>query len=425
LAFFNSIWLKIFLCLLIIAIVLNESFINVNKDFTIFIEASKLVFEGKNCYNIWLHSGTAGLKYYYSPLFAVILFPLKDLPQGVANFGWLSFNLFLILRIFRLVVSLLEIRKEPTLNIQYFILFLLLVSFRFIFDCFSLGQMTFILVWATLESLRLINQNKKIRGSFLLALVINIKLLPIAVLAYYFYKGELKAAFLTTIFWVAFLIVPSFFIGFNFNNLLLAEWFESIFNASTNSLTEDYGRQSLSSFVPALFMETPIQFGIKRNLLNLSSSQVTILLSLLRMLIIIMTLLIIGNPFNNAIDSKKTYYEISLICALTPLFFPHQGNYSFLYLLPAYAYCIFVIMKETSNKMETVGRINYCISFGFIILSFTLGTLTTSGILGRKLANISEYLCCITISTLSLLISMILLRPKKSNNFFNSESLHP
>ena len=56
-----------------------------NKDFDIFIGASKYIEEGKSCYGVWFHSGDSGLKYYYSPLFGLIMYPFSCLPQLVYN----------------------------------------------------------------------------------------------------------------------------------------------------------------------------------------------------------------------------------------------------------------------------------------------------------------------------------------------------
>lgn len=423
--FFNSIVAKLIIALLVLFVLINQSFFNLNKDFTVFVKASALVFEGKSCYDVWIHSGSSGLKYYYSPLFAILLAPIKDLPQGVGNFIWLSLNLMLFIRLLKLVDYFLNIKPQTDSKKTLFFLLLIVSSSRFIFDCLSQGQMTFILVWGTIESVALIHKRQLVKGSLLLALVINFKILPIAILAYLVYKRETKASLLTIIFSFVFLLAPALVIGFDFNLQLLQDWYKSITSTNNNSLMEDYGRQSLSSFLPALLMETPQQFGIKRNLFSLHIQDVDLILNSARIFLLIACALLFGKPFKPNNNKLTIFYEISFICALTPIFFPHQGKYSFLYLLPANAYCLSILLNRNEFYKINSQTLKLQLSIGFLIASFILGILTTDGIVGRKIADLCEYLCCITLSTFALLIATLLLKPSKSYFILQSTKHSP
>ena len=129
-----------------------------------------------------------------------------------------------------------------------------------------------------------------------------------------------------------FLFIPGVFIGFDFNNELLKAWLGSISSVNANSIMDDYGRQSLSSLVPAFFADTPIQFGFKRNLVSLSPDAIQVILQGFRALILLLLLFLFSKPFHKVVNKRIIFYELSLICAVTPLFFPHQGKYSFFYL---------------------------------------------------------------------------------------------
>jgi hypothetical protein len=65
--------------IILIFFVVFESVVNANKDFDIFIAASKFMFDGKTCYNVWFNSAGNGLKYFYSPLFGILIYPLTFL----------------------------------------------------------------------------------------------------------------------------------------------------------------------------------------------------------------------------------------------------------------------------------------------------------------------------------------------------------
>lgn len=420
--FLNSVYFKVVAFLFIGYIFYLECVVNHNKDFDVFVSASRLIFKGETCYDVWIHVGTSGLKYFYSPLFAVLLFPFKDMPQVAYNIIWLSINLVLIYRIFKLIPVFINLKKFNQKQRDLFYILTLLASARFLYDALSLGQMSFVLVWGSLEAVRLIRDGKLVSGAAILALIINIKLIPVAILAYLFYTKELKAVIYTLLFFLLYLFLPVIFIGNQFNTELLLQWLGSITSTTSNSIMDDYGRQSLSSFVPAMFMNTPLQFNFKRNLFDLSPPAVNLILNLSRLLLLALLVFLFGKPFRKTIPKKELFYHLALICLVTPLFFPHQGKYSFFYLLPAQAYCIYALiqLKQVRSKLK-YGQY-YKITFVFFLLSFILLTLTTDGLIGRRLSDLCEYFQLITIGTFSLLLALIGLKPK-ANKLTRFQSL--
>lgn len=396
-----------------------ESVLRNNKDFDIFISASRLIFEGKTCYEVWLKSGTSGLKYFYSPLFAVLLFPLKNLPQLAYNFIWIAFNLAVIYRSFYLLSYFLPLKHITTKQKKAFFILSVLCSARYILDNLDLGQMTFLLVWASLEASKLIFQKRIIAASSLLALIINFKLIPLAILPYLLYKREFKAFGLTVLFFSLYLFLPALVLGYEFNLQLLQSWLSSLTLTESRSIYEDLGRPSLSSLVPSLVMETPIEFSLKRNFLNLDSSTTMLVLNTVRVLLLMLLASLFGKPFQKTSSRKTLFYDISLIFIATPLVFPHQGKYSFFYLMPAYAYCIYSLFKLYSLKQHpTYKRINQLVLV-FVSLSFLGVTLTTDGLIGRRLSDFSEYIHTITYGAFFLLTAMVFLKPKKITTLQN------
>lgn len=412
--FVSSIYFKIILGAALLFLLYNESFVNKNKDLDVFVSASKYISEGKSCYEVWFKSGTAGLKYFYSPLFAVVLTPLAHLPQGVCNLIWLLLNLLVIVRIIKLLPKFLDLESLSEVKKQWFYFLLFVCCIRFAFDCFSLGQMTFLLVWGTLEAFYRFSNKQDVAGGAILALIINIKIIPIALLGYLFYKGYARALIFTVIFSVVFLYLPLLVVGFEFNQQLLKDWYSSLTSTTANSIMDDYGRQSLSSLVPAILMDTPVQFGIKRNFVNLETSSVSLILNIIRLLIVILLAVLFGKPFKKEADRKELFYNLSLICAVTPLFFPHQGKYSFVYLLPAHALIIYFLIRM---KGVTAFRKKYVINLILLCFSFILLTLTTDGIIGRAASDWCEYMLLISIGAICIFFLLIRFKKLLSNNF--------
>jgi hypothetical protein len=409
--FFSTLYFKLFAVVILVFIFYQECVVKNNKDFDVFIGASRLIFDKQNCYDVWLKSGSEGLKYFYSPLFAVLLFPLKSAPQFFYNLIWLSLNLFLIFRTFSLLSFFLPLHKFSKIKFHGFVLLVLICSLRFILDNLDLGQMTFFLVWGSLECMRLIFQKKHLTGALLLALLINIKIIPIALLAYLIYKKDFRVVLLTLLFSVFFLYLPSIFIGTDFNNELLHSWFTSLKGTSVNSIHDDAGRPSLSSLIPSLVMDTEILFSVKRNFISLDADSAHQILNGFRCLLLVFLCFLFGRPFQKIITKKFLFYDLSLICLATPIVFPHQGKYSFLYLLPAYAYTLYSLIRM--QLIKTKYKSTYLRPLIFMLLSFTFTTLTTDGLIGRRLSDFTEYLHLITYGAFFLLFALICLKPKK------------
>jgi hypothetical protein len=405
--FVNTVYFKILTVLFLLFLVYQECFVKPNKDFDIFIEAAKLISAGQQCYDLWL--GQAALKYYYSPLFGVLLFPFTHVPQIVYNLFWLICNFFFIYRSMTLLKFYLPLQTLSNKKIRLLYALCILSCARFIMDNLDLGQMTPMLLWGTLESVRLIYLKKIIPGAGLLALIINIKIIPVAVLAYLVYKREYRATALVLVFSLIYLFLPAIVIGYGYNNALLMSWYRSISGTHANSIAEDAGRPSLSSLIPALFSPSEIQFGIKRNFVSLPVESATMVLNISRVLLLLILACLFGRPFQKIKNSVTLFFDISLVCLATPLVFPHQGKYSILYLLPAYAYTLFTLIHY---KAEALKKGKFAMLL--VVLSFILCTLTTDGLIGRRLSDACEYLHLITYGTFCLLAAMVILRPERN-----------
>ena len=145
----------------------------------------------------------------------------------------------------------------PECMVSILFLFLLFAfSLRFFLDNIHYSQITIFILWCTAFGLQLILNNKTIAGSALLALGINIKLLPIVFLPYLIYRGYFKAFTYTVLFYFSYLFLPALFIGFNYNLSLIKTWLSLINPANQNHIldVEERSFHSLSTLLSTLLV---------------------------------------------------------------------------------------------------------------------------------------------------------------------------
>ena len=378
------------------------------NDFDIFYAASNDLFQGVEIYNKlyaqWYH-------YLYSLLFTLVLFPLTFLPVYVAKLIWLCLNLFLLFRIQKIIRDyFLKIQlSEKKTNWILFLLFIF--SLRFIRDNFHLAQMTIFILYSIVEGMDLIWKKKEIQGAALLALGINIKLMPLVFLPYLFWKGYFKAFSLTVFFILIYFFIPIVILGPDNFFKQIHSWWNLINPSQTKHIidTEERSFHSLTTLIPTLFMENvPDQFAlpIKRNLANLSVEQVNKIILLFRLFLIVLTLFFIGfKPFEKEENSFKNWRDLSYLCLIIPLIFPHQQFYAFLLCIPAVS-CLLIFWHSMQGNKNTLSHITF-VSLLLVYLCFNLSLL-----LGEFNAYY-EHFKIITYGALLIVIVLILNRKNK------------
>ena len=321
---------NIFLYGFVILVVLIEA--RGEGDFKIFLSASYDLFQGKNIYQVlyndWYH-------YYYSVLFAIFLYPLTFLPLYLAKAIWLLLNVFFVKRIWLVIENWLPIYLLDRKSKFVFIALSFLFIFRFLLDNFHLSQMTIFILYLTLEGLNYVFENKLVIGSLLLALGIDVKLLPIVFLAYLFYRNNWKACVYIIVFLSALSIVPILFIGIEHNNFLLLQRWSLINPFKTEHVldTSERSFHSITTLLSVLLVEDCGDYhalNLKRNICNISLQKLSLIINAARLILIMCSLYFINSkPFRYPSSKIQTLYEISYICSIIPLIFPHQQHYAF------------------------------------------------------------------------------------------------
>ncbi len=398
---------------IVFILILNEA--QGRGDFAIFTAASQDLFEGKNiyyiAYNEWYH-------YYYSVLFAVLIYPFTFLPLYLAKVMWLLANVFFVFRIWKIISAWLPVSMLSNKNQKLFTLLSFVFIFRFLLNNFHLAQMTVFILYLSLEGLKFIQEGKSLKGAALIALGIDIKLLPLFFIAYLIYRKEWKATLYILGFILIFLLLPILFIGVEQNTFLLTErWHllnptnkEHIFDTAERSF------HSLTTFLTVLLVQNcgdEHALPIKRNIADIPAEQLTLVITLVRLFFITLTLYFLrSKPFTKVRSKLQGLYEISYICILIPLVFPHQQHYAFFFIFPATTYLIFYTLflfyQSDSLKTEKNFRKKKTALVSTLILIFLI---TSSHLILGQFGNHYDHFKIITYGVLLLIPLLALCRP--------------
>jgi hypothetical protein len=386
-----------------------------NGDFKVFLEASKLVMNGKNPYHLWIFISEGNYAFFFnSPLWATLLIPFSLLPNFVANFLWLLLNLWFLTRIWRLLAGYTNLEYTLTKKQRNLLLALvILLNIRYIIYNFEMIQLTIFLLWGSLESLNLISNRREIGGGALLALIINIKLLPIVLIPYLIYRKKMKGLLFTLAFSLIFLLIPAVVIGWKTNATLLTAWWSVINPFNLEHLTEvDLGLHGLTALIPPLLSETQGALPYARNICNLDLETTTLILNGIRFGLILLSLYFLGwPPFKPSKSELDALREISYLLLIIPLIFPHQQKYAFLLALPALYYISYFLLISYKKGAGGINTKKYYTILTLFILSFILMTLTTDGIIGRNLNLITQHYKAITYGAIILIFNLLLCSP--------------
>ena len=372
--FKNKIWLFV---LFLVAIVFCFIEAKGKGDFYIFLSATGDLIKGENFYE---NKYVDGYHYFYSVLFALLLKPFYGLPFFWLKFAWLLLNTLIYFKLFYMLAKskLVLLLKEKQQTVFLFLVFLF--SFRLFLDNMHSSQITLLILWCCIYGLYLIVNNKPISGAAILALGINIKLLPIVFLPYLIYRGYFKATAFTILFYLLYLFAPSLFIGHDYSMSLLKTWL-ALINPTNQAHVLDVEERSfhgLSTLLSTLLVkDVPDVYALplKRNIADVSISTLGTILLVVRLTLASFTLYFLKwKLFIKAGSAWQRSIEISYLLLLIPLIFPHQQHYAFLFAVPAFAIILLYLMLNYGEITNRV-KLTVCTLLILIYLSVNLKLL--------------------------------------------------
>lgn len=361
-------YLKI--ALLIIAVLYAIRSASEGHDFEVFVYAGGKIIKGQP---IYAPPFVQNLQYYYSPLFALLLAPFSFFLTFVPQILWITLSYFLLYRIWNLCKEYFDVSVLTEKQRFWWLIFSFFFALRFILIDIGYVQMTTLMLWATLESLRLIRNDRYILGAALLAFVINIKLLPLPFVAYLVYRKEFKSVFFIGVFYLVYLFLPALYLGWNGNLQLVHEWFAVINPMNKEWIAEiEDGPSSLVALIPVYLMKTQGTLDLPRHIVDMPFEKVMTILNVVRLAVILLFFAFLRTlPFKTIQNGGiRQFWEISYLFLVIPLLYPHQQQYAFLYTAPVFIYLTYYFMVNWAVVKEKMNIVLW-ILLGIITVSFT------------------------------------------------------
>jgi hypothetical protein len=381
-------------------------------DINVYLFASNQLFKGENIYD-----NNPFNNYLYSPLFALLLRPISIFEYPIARVLWAIFNALITYRLWIIASRLIKsnIRFDKVLFTQW-ATGVIFISLGFLNHNLVLGQISIVILWLTLEGLyQIIDQQKPIKGSLLLALGITIKIIPLIGLFYLFFKGKYKAVSISVIFIIIGLILPSVIIGHDYNMKMLNNWTDTI-NPTNNKYVfeNNRGTQSLNAIIPAYFYDfetvKKAPANLKRQIASIPHNVLIIILQTLRVSLLLSLLLLIFHGYKQKTKKALSFYwQFSYLALLSALIFPHQQKYAMLYFVPAGSYMILHVLLVFKLKWN-VSIKNKVIAVFASFLMF-ISAVMGRDIVGSYVVNIFDYYHGFGIINMIFLVLLLLVKP--------------
>jgi hypothetical protein len=385
-------------------------------DFDVFLDAARKLSKGENIYQ---PPFIKGLQYYYSVFFAMILIPFSS-NFFMTEIIWSLLSYLWLYRALYLIISYLDFSSLSARQYRNWLGLTILLSLQFVMYNVAMVQVTIFLIWAILESLHWIEKGQTILGGVLLALAINIKIMPVLIIPYLFYRGYFKALTVLVVCFVGLLLLPSLVIGHDQNMFLHSEWWGIINPGHKEHLFETgIGLHSITAFLPVYLTETSGEMGYRRHLFNFTPQQVAMSIQVARLFIIALSLLYFRSlPFSKEHNRLKMYWEISFFMLIIPLLLPHQQKYAFLLAIPMVCYLLYFFIRTYSIPKSKLDRLVFA---AFYCCMLVYSPLYGMDIIGKFLFTLTQHYRLLTICTLLLIPISVYCNPLR---WINSETAH-
>jgi hypothetical protein len=321
------------------------------SDFGIYISAAIDLSDQKDIYQTGYYDG---YHYYYSVFFALFLKLFTGFNFSVIKFIWLYFNFLCFIHLLYLLSDLMLKLNVNLKQRRVLISFAIIFCISFVIQNIHNSQITLFLLWASIYGLKLIYNEKIVSGSILIALAVNIKIMPVVILPVLFFNGRWKSLMLIMFFYLALLFFPYLVIDWDYYNLLLNSWLNLINPFANHHIldVDERSFHSLTTLLSTLLVEETGQaykLPYKRNILDVNIETLKWIILGVRLFFISCVFLFLNQPFfKKNYTFYKTELQYAFVLALVPLIFPHQQHYPFVLCLPIALLCLYyyLILKK-------------------------------------------------------------------------------
>ncbi len=312
------------------------------NDLDIYLAASNDFFAGIDMYT---KKYIDGFSYFYSPFFTLLVGPFLMLGPVLSKLIWSALMFVALWRCWQLTKERLlhELSARDQLVVAFFSSLVLFQAMR---DNLNSSQVTFFVLWFALEGLHRIERGQVLLGAVLIAVGIDMKLIPLVLLPYLVYRGRWLPALWTTVAVVLLQLVPALVVGWNEElGLLRSRWAMIDPNDARHIYDEEEPSTiALGSLISAYFSTeggSPSTLSLPRNIVALDLSTVKVLLLLGRAAFALLALRFLRRPpFVPSRNGKHMWWEVAYLLLCTVLVFPHQRNYSLMLAAPAVVWMV-------------------------------------------------------------------------------------
>lgn len=401
---------KIFLFAILGVYAIIVSFREGDIDF--FIETGTRFIENKDLYKEYYRNS---IYFVYSPVFSFLVTPFTYFPIVLVRFLWAIATIYFIFEICKITLSYLPQNDFLSSQKTKIVIIGFLFTIHFFNLNFIIGQMTVFMLYICLKAIYESDKGNLWLSAVLLSIGMVIKVMPIIILVYFFYNRNFKTVFATIILMVVLFVLPFLIVPFDTMINQYLSWFDALFNGG-GGFEREYSPSMHSFHSLALAYFTIDQNALTtvpfdRNLAILPLYQVKYISYGLSALLVLLTpFMLKRHPFTNSKSGFHTLYEFGYLCLITPLIFPMQQKYGFLFLFPAIIYLVYSLLAINTNTLysKIITKICLiCVIFCFILTSLS----TVDAVVGHTIKNISQYYKCITLGTIIVLIPYFLLYP--------------
>lgn len=362
-------------------------------DFVGYINAGNAVIDGTPIYADYLNT--------WPPFFAIFAVPLALLDALSPFFVRLMWLLGIIVSWFyiaRYVVQLSDNKKivlykstEPheVWFLDWRVFLPLLFILRFIIDDLSNIQINSFLLLSCLFVIHCHFRKQFVAGGIVLGLIIALKVYPIFLLFFLFYKRSWKLVAVTSMVVGASVVVSILVFGWEMGLANYTDWITNKVMAST---IITHKNQSLFPWFEGFLTDQSRGLDIFYNVSNVSSAfakKVTYAL-------IGIIALIVGWRFRKTNGHEQIIGQFFFVLAAIPLLSPLAWKYYFVFLFP--------LIYLQFNKLFT-GVVKNTVAKWLFIAAMVLSIASTDGLLGARISDVLEVYGCVTWATVCLLFS--------------------
>jgi alpha-1,2-mannosyltransferase len=373
-------------------------------DFVGYVEAGRLVLEGKNIYSNYLNT--------WPPVFsvcAVILTKMDDLSPVLNRLVWLLGGvvaMFLCVQIYFRIFQQKNL-PFPTLKNAWqcsetWVLVPLLLIFRYVLDNLSNLQINFFILLLSCLALQFFVEKKDHRAGFFLALAIALKVYPIVLLVYFFWKREWRIIGWTISFWLIINALCFPVLGIRESLDYFSHWYSHI---ATVPPVAHHTNQSFFGMGQRLLTTSPTEMDFRVNFLDLDKNTAKYMSGLLAIIMAVLP----GFFFRHKLEDRRSpaaLLEYAFVFAAIPVISPLAWKAYFIFLWIPMAYLWFLIFENPpafSQKVHRNLKIMFWAGTGLTVFSTEL-------FVGPWFSDVLEVYSCVTLGTLIFLVLILYLR---------------